>query len=639
MDTAHALARHPVLSTAPHCDCDFGSGPLCGNNAGISSLEKFCCYDGVLAQGFDASSQISVDVPVSCGFRFGEADHPGPDGTGLLRVGVTNLSGLRMKEDVAVEMNEGIFTFCETQLSRFTQGSCGRRLKQVAAAQGRILRTHFGAPAPVRSTSEWAGSWTGIATTSDHPSKELRLPWKSDEYLSGRVLATQHFVNGLPFLNVGVYGFAKSPTWPHAAAMTEEILETITAEVVYGADGPRIICGDFNESPMGLETFSTWRMLGWQSAQQWAESVWGQQVIPTCKGATEVDQVWLSPEAMELCQRVEVEQHFAEHATVVVTLTVPTMRPLRRQWCKPSPIPWQKVDASWPKRAAKPLADTSLGGDRVYSMWAHDFEQSLGGHLHGQPADDLIPNQRGRARQLRPVSTRENVTCLRPSRAGEVQCRSDFLGEATKRWFQQLRRLQSFRHAAVAAKMSPEAQLYRAELWTSIRKARGFVPSFPVWWASHCDGAGCGCPLSFPVGPPTGEIAELIFRRFKELYEKFESWHLRQRTQLIKNKHDRTLKALHKDLRAPAKQQVDMFWDTNIYQILEADADTKQLLLDKPLCLKGHSRWFVDDFPVQVLSDHSDVCTVVPFPFVGPDSVLIQKQTLSCVEEISSYAP
>ena len=630
---SHAFARQFVLSTAPSGDRELGSGPLgddpwrmiLNEDEFPSSRVRLCrAAPGCLEQSF---------LLLSSGVRYGEADHPGPKETQSISLGVTNPSGLRMKESIAIEMGEGIYTFCETQLSKFTQASCGKRLRGLAMESDRLVRTHFSAPAPVRATSTWAGSWTGIATVSDFPSRVVTLPWPQDLYQTGRVLVSQHFIHSVPLLVAGVYGFARSPTWPNASELTEKLLSVLTAEILYGASGPRAICGDFNASSDSLQAFQCWRMMGWRSVQEWAAQKWGQEIKPTCKGSSEVDMIWLSPEALAMCDAVAVHDHFAEHATVVATLRVPCQASSVRHWPTPSRIPWPKVDQSWPTVTAKPL-DVAGTSDLMYSKWASDFEESLVGHIPTQPEGSLIPNQCGRARHRHPLEGGQNGRLLKRSRPGEAEVRSDFLGSATKRWFQQLRRLQSYKHSALAGKHSVNAQVYRAELWTSIRRARGFVPDFPSWWASHVEDVGCGCPVMLPEGPPDGETAVALFVEFKVHYEKFEAWHLRQRSQLLKAKHDRTMKALHRDLAAPFKQQVDLFWDTFEYQILEADENTHQLLLDRPLRMQGCSRWFLDEVPVTVLSDHSDVCTVEPFPQIGPDSVLVQKQTVAQLNDV-----
>lgn len=193
-------------------------------------------------------------------------------------------------------------------------------MRHLALQQGRLVRAHFGAPAALRAGSAWAGTWTGVATISDFVSRPVTLPWKAHEYTSGRVLVTQHFVQGVCLTKAVIYGYPTSPTWPKAKAHTSGLLEVITEEIVLGTRGPRIVAGDFNTGPTGLAVFDTWRRLGWQSAQTWAFERWHQSPIMTYKGLTEPDQLWLSPEALALCTSVQVVDHFMEHATVQVQL-------------------------------------------------------------------------------------------------------------------------------------------------------------------------------------------------------------------------------------------------------------------------------------------------------------------------------
>jgi hypothetical protein len=120
------------------------------------------------------------------GQRIGEATHPGP--MEFLTIGVTNPSGLRNKEQLAVEQGSGIWSYSETQLSTVTQKTLAKALKFHAANAGRHLRVHYGAPATLRARSTWAGTWAGVACTSDHSSKALQVPWPDDFWTSGRVL-------------------------------------------------------------------------------------------------------------------------------------------------------------------------------------------------------------------------------------------------------------------------------------------------------------------------------------------------------------------------------------------------------------------------------------------------------------------
>ena len=182
---------------------------------------------------------LSPALPV---FRYGEAANPGPsllldddeplfcsttEASSRFRLGCANPSGLRQKELHAVELGPGIWGFSETQLTAYTQRTCSWRLRQLARQADRHLRVHMGAPARTRANSEWAGSWSGVATISDFPSQPVHLPWLQEEFTSGRILTTRHLVHGMPFLNTTLYGFPKGPTYPQALSLTSRLLEVI----------------------------------------------------------------------------------------------------------------------------------------------------------------------------------------------------------------------------------------------------------------------------------------------------------------------------------------------------------------------------------------------------------------------------
>ena len=86
----------------------------------------------------------------------------------------------------------------------------------------------------------------------------------------------------------------------------------------------------------------------------------------------------------------------------------------------------------------------------------------------------------------------------KPSRQGEVQLRSDLVSSQVQLWFKQLRRLQSYKHAAVANKQTLDAEVYRLSLWAAIKKGRGFDGFF-----NECAYGGDFAPLQlrrFSIG-------------------------------------------------------------------------------------------------------------------------------------------
>ncbi|CAK9024948.1 unnamed protein product [Durusdinium trenchii] len=499
-------------------------------------------------------------------------------------------------------------------------------------AEGRVVRPLFGAPAALRAGSSWAGTWTGVATISDFVSRPLTLSWQSHEYESGRLLATQHFVQGVCLTKAVVYGYPSSPTWPRSRALTTELLGVVTQDIVLGARGPRIIAGDFNASSTELSVFDTWRRLGWQSAQTWALDHWHQPVRMTYKGQTEPDQVWMSPEAQALCTAVRVLDHFMEHSTVQVQLDMLRSPGAVLRWTRPSVIPVAEVDDAWPSSQPASLPD-STDSDVLFQVWARSYESSFDGHLCSQPGSSLTPQQRGRFQHCSPSLHRvSNVVC-RPSREGEVRMRNSLLGTSVVSWFRQLRRLQSYVHAIRAAKSSSSAVVYRLELWSAILAARGFDHSFSWWWQHFGWEADPCAPAFLPSQPPDVATAEAIFAAFRCRYEQFEAWHLNQRNSTLKQKHDRTLGALYQDLRKPAPEQLDGLCQEQVFSVIGFDNATHQIQLDEIPSLSGTSTWYLDGEPVSLLHEQDDLCTLVPWPLVSIDSTLLQRQFFTTAEE------
>ena len=157
-------------------DCEFRSGASNCNH-------EFC--------SFARPAGVEERHSWSLGFRLGEAANPGPET--LLTIGCSNPSGLRTKETLALSHGPGIWSFSETQLSAYTQKTSARALRLAARADGREVRTLFGAAAPLRSRSTWAGSHTGVACVSDLRAKQLQINWPHELWTSGRIMASQHF--------------------------------------------------------------------------------------------------------------------------------------------------------------------------------------------------------------------------------------------------------------------------------------------------------------------------------------------------------------------------------------------------------------------------------------------------------------
>ncbi|CAJ1386884.1 unnamed protein product [Effrenium voratum] len=262
----------------------------------------------------------------------------------LLAVGTTNPSGLNGKEDLQIQQGPGIWHLAETQLSHVTGPIVRRKLAQLGRAQQRQVRCIEGAPAPLRAHSHWAGSWTGVLIATDLPARPLTLPWDAGVFETGRVTTARHIFDGVPITTTAVYGFPPGPTYPDARALTDRLLATITREIVVGLQGVRVVAGDFNHDESTLPQIALWKQHGWVEAQQLALALWQQQPQPTCKGATQRDLIFLSPEAAALTQRVRIKDVYMEHSSVIVDLWTKAQQQQIRRWRQPAAIPWGSIN-------------------------------------------------------------------------------------------------------------------------------------------------------------------------------------------------------------------------------------------------------------------------------------------------------
>ena len=101
----------------------------------------------------------------------------------------------------------GIWCASETHLTSVTQRSSDAKFRQLAQSQNRAPKILYGARVAPRANSEWAGTWSGVLTLSDVPARSLSLPWPSEVWSTGRVQASRHFVDQIPFTIANVYGW------------------------------------------------------------------------------------------------------------------------------------------------------------------------------------------------------------------------------------------------------------------------------------------------------------------------------------------------------------------------------------------------------------------------------------------------
>ena len=583
------------------------------------------------AQLLASSSHLFPDFAF-CGLpgRIGEADNPGP----TLQIGTTNTAGIRRKESHLLALGPGIWCVSETHLTDVTQRSSDATFRSLARNLNRSPKILYGAPVAPRANSNWAGTWSGVLTLSDVPARPLSLPWPSEVWSTGRVQASRHFVGPIPFTIANVYGYAVGPTWPKAHMLTQTLLSPVTEEIVLGCSGPRLICGDLNCTSSSLEVFDVWRNHGWVSMQDFAASRWGWSIVPTCKKVTERDFIWCSPEALDLLLEVSTQDAFCDHCVLVGHFRVPDVRPTLRSWMIPAHIPWDAIDLHELNAGEMDFVPEELTATELVASIGSTLEKGLAGRVQGQPGNCLTAQQRGRGHRTAPKTIGIVAPTSRPSRQGEVALRGDLAGKAVHLWFKQLRRLQSFLFASRANCLEPSAVAYRLELWAAIRRARGFSPSFVRWWGDHSTDFDFGAPPVFPGGPPDASVAEAIFRHFKCSFEKFENWHLRQRSSALKMKHEHSMEALHKELRDSQGASLQLLELRHEYIIEVVDPTEGIVYLDQEVAVCGASTWTLGGTFVvpSFVKGTSLGLSLDVTRLVG--STIVQHQTLSAISDV-----
>ena len=507
--------------------------------------------------------------------RFGEAQHPGPK----FWIGTANPSGIVGKERQLAELPEGIWGITETHLSGVNQKAAIRKIQHEARVQGRNLQCVPGAPLPVRARSTSAGTWSGVMTLSDWTSKPVICLWPNGEHNIGRVQMVQSFYGPFSMMGATMYGWPKSPTWPNALRDTNLMFDTLVQELGLSRGGPRYIVGDFNHDLDALRGWEVLQRAGWKDAQDLAYEWWGREHCMTYRSASITDHVLLSPEMISLVADVQCWDWFADHSGIGACLEVPIVKLQQRVWPLPAEVPWDSVRYEEWRQAQHHLPDSiTLNPEQRVSHWAKAYENSFDGFMDSS-IGNLPTSCRGRCQQKEPVVRAVDCPLLKPSRPGEVQIKTDFVGRAVHRWFQQLRRIQSMVHAKNADKDTPDAIEYRSSLWRAIRKAKGFEGTFEIWWRTRPTQLA-GLPEEFPSEPPTAACCQAIFEDFHTNYRNFQSWHARRRRNLITAQFQANTNKIFEVTRKEPRGGVNYLEKATLTTILGCNVAQSQIHVD-----------------------------------------------------------
>ena len=423
--------------------------------------------------------------------------------------------------------------------------------------------------------------------------------------------------------------FQKGPTFPKAPELNRKLLDFLGREIIAGATGPRIVMGDYN-IPSNHEAFCFWRLHGWESAQTFAQRHFGWKPLPTSKGRQERDMIWLSPEVQKIMTGIHHQDIFAEHSTLSIDILVPSQVGGLQTWPRPSPIPWDRVSDDWTCALPPGWHDIQNSTQQYQQLWT-SMESSLKDHIGRPECSSLTSAECGRAQRLTPLKQQPMQPLCRPARQGEVQLRHDLTGNAVRQWFRQLRRLQSLVHALQQGKMHLAAIEYRIGLWTSIVRAPGFAHGFRAWWNRQRPHNLEDTPPTLPMQVPDLSTAQKLFRTFRLNFEKFESWHLRQRGKQLQQRHDQSMKHLYQELKDPAKGQPNIFYAVKEHEVKMVNADNV-VVVDPPPPHIPQQIWHAGDVLIPATADETGHLSFDQDFLVQPGALL---QSTSMVHSVS----
>ena len=540
--------------------------------------------------------------------RIGEACNPGPQYTEHIHrlkdtvlITQSNAGSLRARADLVASLGTGVHCFAETHLTKHNHSSFHKQLQRFAQNQHRKVRTLTGCPVPNRSPHSEAGLWSGVLQATDFAAQQIRIPWPVDHWETSRVLLTQH-AGPIPLQIATVYGYAVGPTWPQAAHLTNQLLTSITTNLVLGSSGPRLITGDFNQSKH-LEQQTIWAMHGWVDAQSFAQQHLGIEPTPTNGDNSFVDQIWLSPEAALLLRDISVIPVFKGHSTIAIQLHCGQSICTYDCWPRPAQLPWDKLQQ--PYQPTDSVLPTPTGdGTKAYGLWAKRIEQSFAQAAQAESLE-LPPHYQGRGARTAPLKRTVHKPYCRSPREGELALKYDLIGVGVRHWYIQARRFQSLLHSIRSTRQSDHKLVYQIEVWSAIIQAKGFDPNFRQWWNQRT-------PIieesnfELSLGVPSQDDLETINEEFIKHFRRFESWHSRQRTERYDALLQDSMQQLFKELKKPKPNTIDLLYKDRDFEVLASEQ--LQVHLDEQPQMAAHQHWFHEDGLIAVQQIHNDLC-------------------------------
>ena len=476
--------------------------------------------------------------------RVGEATHPGPNWT----LGVANLNGLNTRAFTLAESTVDSWLFSETHLTAPGEKAFRANLREAKAPYTSFVG---GSPVPARSEVSDIGQWSGVGVLSQYPVRRLSHKWPEVVYRSGRLVCVSICCQGIWVSGVVVYGTPTGHTHVNGREVTNELLSLAIARVNL-LNGPCFVAGDFNHDLDRLPAASVLSRLQFEECQDVHARLTGILPQATCRGKTRRDFLFMSRELCALFDRCEVDDNTVSDHAALICHFHGGRDLLRYSWPLPDQIEWEPTESRRPVSGPLfcPGSDVTVDYRR---FWVQAEANNNEARRRNRKPEIRAMN--GRATVLEPQVRTMQVPPLKASRPGDRQ--PLFLGSCLQhvQWTKQLRRLQSFVRLARAPVQTSAHCAHVHSLWSAIRSARGFVPSFGEWWSSR--ELGIGEPLTVPIQPPVAAQAALFYLGLELEVDSLEKALMRSRSHAKRLLKASDAQAMYAAVRRDAPAQVD----------------------------------------------------------------------------------
>ena len=475
------------------------------------------------------------------------------------------MNGLHNKAFGFADSTVDTWILSETHLTKGGIQTFQSNLRQAKAPYRSFIH---GCPVASRSTVSDIGQWSGVGVLSTFPSRRLPHSWPAVAYNSGRLLCSGFCAKGVWISGVTLYGTPTGPTHVNGRKVTDELL-SLALDRVLQMSGPRYIAGDFNHDLDSLATVTTLERLGFRDIQDIHAERTGQLPVATCRSKTRRDYMFLSREMANLFISCQVDDDsVSDHSYLIGTFEGSLDLLDRFVWPIPDPMEWEASSDRVPVCADLFVPGCDLEHD--YAAFWTSVERN-NNDVRRTKQKPVIRSMQGRGTQRKPQVRHGMLAPTKTSRPGDKQ--PAFLGSCIQhaQWLKQLRRLQSYLRLARAPVLTATHRAHLFGLWTSIRRAPGFYPSFEQWWSQRA--LGLGDPSAIPPEPPDASVAELLYAGFLLDFEHLEAALNSARSHANRLAKASDVQAMYRSVQRDVPVQVDTLVGVVSATVLEVDTD------------------------------------------------------------------